>query len=123
MTGEYLKEVYRMKAAAGPTRRPERKIMQSLGPFGKPIARSWPGGPWIETDRPKTDRSVMYVCDVCLLPARTGVRIASGGTNKGKWCCATCEEGGTRQLPSAQGFLSLKPYKAEKEKPTHDRNP
>lgn len=59
----------------------------------KPVKRSWEGGPLIQCHVPMSTSTALYVCDRCLRPAYTGVRL---NYRIGEWLCASCEAGRTR---------------------------
>jgi hypothetical protein len=61
----------------------------------QPVRRSWKGGPLIQCHLPMTEKAVLYVCDLCLRPARSGVRL---DPHRRHWQCASCERGLTREF-------------------------
>lgn len=70
----------------------------------KPIERSWPGGPLRQCHRAKTDLGWQYVCDGCLGPAKTGVRLQG---RLREWLCASCERGLMRSQDPELSFVEV----------------
>ena len=80
--------------------------MIPLAEKAKPARRSWKSGPLIQCHLPMSHTAVLYVCDRCLRPARTGIRL---NRRVQEWQCASCEEGLTRKGDGPKPILEGEP--------------
>jgi hypothetical protein len=60
--------------------------------------RRWRGGPLYTTTR----RGTLYICDRCVLPCISGIKLVG----ERFWLCAACEAGRVRKTPQAQAGIA-----------------